>query len=457
MKYKAIMKPANCFSFVLDMIGERWKQFILVIFMGVISFSLVDLCVMTVLENQRVYLQVNELFHVSPEMVYNISDANLANLDDVKESLFEKELADSDLWSQICAYGFSNIRVFSELSQNAEYMDMMEKAYEGTMEQKMTMSTGDSMGEYMDVCVVNQNVLDIFDIHLPEAVSPKGDVIQGEDLIPIYPGSSFRGILEPGQVMASPYLDFNSVKNPDGISLVSYYVAGFLEKDTMVLSDHYLGGTNVATSLNAMILICEEDVKAAGYMVDTSTYQYRHNIYAVLSAEELPAFQYEMRHLYEKYNKRINMLTIPEMIRENNTVMESLKVLIMLAVLITLSGFLAFSTTSIISVLLRRRKFGIMLANGVSHRDIHVMVILETLLKYLLSLLIAFCVMHVIYMENTSYAYTGIDYQMTYLHMHVQYALPLLIFFCIMGIIVSVMIPVQIVKGLNITELLREN
>lgn len=450
------MKPSICFSFVLDMIGERWKQFALVIFMGVVSFGLVDLCVMTILENQRTYLQVNELFHADPEAVYKISDANLANVgNELEESRFEKELADSELWSQIYTFGFSNARAFSELSQNSKYRDMMTAAYAGTLQEEILASIGSGAGDDMNICFVNRNALGLFGIRLPEYVGSEGDATQGENMIPIYLGSSLRGMLEPGQVVTSPYLEINSVKNPDGISLVSYYVAGFLEPDTLVLSDYYLGGSSVAASLNTMILICDEDVRAAGYVVNTSLY--RNNLYAVLSAEEFTAFQYEARHLYEKYNKKLSMRAIPELIREDNTVMDSLKLLIMLAVLLTLSGFLAFSTTSIISVLLRKRKFGIMLANGISHRDIRVMVIWETAVKYLFALIIAFCFMHAVYMGNTNYVYTGINYQMTYLHMHVQYALPLLIMFCVVGTIVSVIVPLRVVKRLNIMELLREN
>lgn len=466
---KANMKPANCFSFVLDMIGERWKQFALVILMGIISFGLVDICVMKILENQRTYLQVNELFHVSPDTVYKISDANLANMtNEIQESQFEKKLAESDLWGRICTFGFFNAGAFEELSRNPEYGDMMTAAYAGTIEEEMLASIGRSAGEDMNVCFANRNALDLFGIYLPEPARPESDVAQGDQsgqspgavpqedkLIPIYLGSSLQGMLEPGQVVTSVYLDISSVKNPDGISLVSYYVAGFLEPDTQMLSNYYLGDCDAAVSLNTMILICDEDVREAGYVVNSALY--RNNLYSVLSPEGFAAFQYEARHLYEQYNKKLSMRTIPELIRENNTVMESLRLLIMLAVLLTLSGFLAFSTTSIISVLLRKRKLGIMLANGISHRDIHVMVILETAVRYLLSLIVAFCFMHVIYMSSTNYTYTGINHQMTYLHMHVQYALPLLVVFGIVGTIVSVFVPVQIVKRLNIMELLREN
>lgn len=464
---KAKMKPANLMAFVLDMIAERWKQFVLVILMGTISFGLVDLCIMLVLENQRTYLQAGELFHDNPETVYKISDANLANIwNDVQETLFQKELTESAVWSQICTFGISNVRAFEELSGNPQYAAMMTEAYDGTMEQKILAQMGRSAGDDMRVCFINQNALTLFGIHLPEPVSPMMEAdnhivsptqqgSRGASLVPVYVGSGLKGMLEPGQVLSSAFLGLSSMKNPDGISLVSYYVAGFLEPDTLVLSDDYMGSVSIATSLNTMILICDEDARKAGYLTDTSLYG--SNLYADLSTEELPAFRYEVRHLFEKYDKKLDMCTIPEDIRQNNMVEESLTLLIMLAVLLTLTGFLAFSTTSIISVLLKKRQFGIMLANGVSHRDINVMVALETAVKYLISLIIAFCFMHIMYIGNTNYLYTGIDYQMSYLHLHLQYALPLIIVLGIVGIIVSVIVPIKVVKRLDMMELLREN
>lgn len=450
---KANMKTVNRISFVLDMIANRWKLFALVIVMGSISFCLVDLCIMVVLEQQKTYLQADELLSADKKNVYRMSDANVASILNFEEEIkFEQEIVKCDFWHSISTFSVQRLNAFEELKENTVYQQLMEKEYAGTIQQDMIYYEGGVASDTMWVCAVNQNAKQLFDIQIPEAVQPQN---AKNSCVPIYAGDSFRGILELGQVLSPAYLGLMSENDSDEIEAISFYVAGFLENDACILSDSYIGGASIASNLNTMILMYEEDVKKSGYYFDTNSLV--NNLYVVLSEKQLVSFRNEVSQLYEQYGKKLELTSLTELIKDNNTMDKSLTVMIMMAILLTLSGFLAFVTTSIIAVLLNKRQFGIMLANGVSHRDLNVMLIMETSMKYVIALIVAFCIMHVFYLGSTTYQYTGIDYKMTYWHLHLCYVLPFLVLMGIIGVVLSSIVPQQIVKRMNMMELLREN
>lgn len=449
---KAKMKIINRCRFVLDMLSDRLKLFLMVVIMGTVSFGLIDICLMMLLESRQTYLLADVLFSVDKDFVYKVRDMDVMNmLDRENENQFQKELAQSDVWRELSAYTYSEEYAFAELRDNPGYRRLMAGSYAGTMMEKMWYIDNEQPGDYMLFATVNEKARELFDIGISGNTGMLKDE-NGNNMVPVYAGSSLQGIVEQGQVLGT--IECFYVDNEETALPVSCYVAGFLPQGALILADGYQGQRDIAVGLDVMLLVCCEDVFAAGYEMDA--YNLTKNVYAAATPEELPRVRAQLLRLYEKYGKKLDLCTVPQMIDENNEWNQSLMLIFAVAVILMVSGFLAFTTTSIISVLLKQRQYGIMLANGVSHRDLQAMLTMETALKYVMSAVLAFCIMHAVYLSETPYVYTGVNYHMTYLHMHWQYALPVLLLACAAGIAFSAFVPARIVDRLNAMELLRQ-
>lgn len=449
---KAKMKLPNRCRFVLDMLTDRLKLFLMVVIMGTVSFGLIDVCLMMLLESRQTYLLADALFSVDKEFVYKVRDMDVMNmLDMANENQFQKELVQSDVWRELSAYTYSEEYAFAVLKDNPDYRRLMAGSYAGTVMEKLWYSDNQQPGDYMLFATINENARELFDI----GICGNTEILKDEDgnnMVPVYAGSRLQGIVEQGQVLGT--IDCFYADDEETYIPVSCYVAGFIPQGALILADGYQGQSDIAVGLDIMLLVCCEDVFAAGY--EMNAYNLTKNVYAAAKPEELPRVRSQLLRLYEKYGKKLDLCTVTQMMDENNEWNQSLMLMFAVAVILMVSGFLAFTTTSIISVLLKQRQYGIMLANGVSHRDLKAMLAMETALKYVMSAVAAFCIMHAVYLSEATYVYTGVNYHMTYLHMHWQYALPVLLLICTAGIVFSAWIPARMIDRLNAMELLRQ-
>lgn len=451
------MKLSNRMAFVMDMISERWLLFMLVVVMGIVSFLLVDYCVMFLLEQNEENLLANEILAVSTDQVYQIEDANIMNaMHEDMQRAFGEKFVQSGLWDSLSVYSVSMQKSFRELQENADYTAMMEAAYAGTRVSEHLAYNQLTTGDLMYVYTGNRNMMEMVGVQLPEAVQP--DTGSRSELLPVYIGSDLAEFLQPGQMLSPIYLGYALKRNPDGINLSNCYVAGVLKKGTKVLSDHYTGTANVGLCLDKMILLLNEDLESLGYQIDPE--QYRYNTYmwfqdAETAARQLAAWKREAQPLFEQYDMKLSIRTVDAVIEEAKAQEQSVQFLLLMAILLMIAGFMAFSTTSMISTLLHKRQYGIMLANGVSHADLTFMVMWETIYKYLLSLMIAFGLMHSYYLTRKQMLYTGMDEYAGCLRMHLNYALPALLLLTVIGIIIATAIPVKMIKRLSLMELMQ--
>lgn len=253
--------------------------------------------------------------------------------------------------------------------------------------------------------------------------------------MPILAGYDYQGILKKGD----SYID--------DMTNCKYRIEGFLPKGYKLPSDSLFYSDSIYENMDkSMLAVYEDRIDPLGGM----TANYTNSIYLVTDGSEEAINN--VKRLAEDYFIHMEIGSIEDLIQDSK---DNAKDYFAMTALFTgialLSGIIAMISSAVVQIVLRKREYGILYANGVSKYDTMRLVALENGIIQGISFLITS-----LYMRHHVEA---IAFRNPEINIYVYTQMTFCKSLCIMAVlfVISVWIPIRMLSRLKTTELLGGN
>lgn len=316
--------------------GGKVRGMVLIL-VYMIAIVLIQLAILD-LENCNYGIRIIEQIIQERDYLYNVR----MNTPEIDENMWlrMKEFTDElDGIEGVVAAGryYKTYIIFDEMMENDEFLKANRKILSGTIT--------DDYPALMNVVYIEQPLLPYFSLDK----FPEG---KNTDAVPAMAGYLYKDYFESGQVYT------------DAMTGVQYEIVGILPKDCKLPPD-FLFHSELYCNIDTAILAVYED---ATDPKNTFICNYTNGMY--FCSDESRECVERVEKLAQNKNLRIKMATVSEYAREaredNRTGME---LTFLFTVIAVLSGLTAMVSASVIRIILRKQEYGILYANGVSHRD----------------------------------------------------------------------------------------
>lgn len=425
------MKLRNICRFAVDGIIARKKTFLFTIIILVTAMVMMNLTILQVDSIYYTKLIIQDAFNENLSDLYYIKASEDLENDYIN---FIQEVIRED---NIDAYGFYKYayNTFEELKSNAEYLELIaeKNVSEGNMAEE-----GSAEVLYMDASLIP--ICNIYDT--------EGDRIKSDDMdgyIPIYIGYNYKDIIPVGTILTGKKMV--NVDNKFTYVEIQYKVKGVLRENSKWLENINIEVMSNSISLDNLFVTFQEfDITGSMgrllYTVKDDSYA-GNMLDAVFDAAGNNGLLVKAWSVENEINYNVK------------DDMESIKVYIVLAVFITLISVLATSSISSVSVLLRKKDYGIMYANGLRKADVRKIVLVENIIKILISFIMTQCyILYELFMTYGGRNQLGLE---TQLYLQFRMTIYQMLGIAVVILAVASIVPLCIVNRLKVTELIGGN
>lgn len=425
------MKLRNICRFAVDGIIARKKTFLFTIIILVTAMVMMNLTILQVDSIYYTKLIIQDAFNENLSDLYYIKTSEDLENDYIN---FIQEVIRED---NIDAYGFYryDYNTFEELKSNAEYLELVDEKN----------VSEDNMAEEgsAEVLCMDASLIPICNIYDTE-----GDRIKSDDMdgyIPIYIGYNYKDIIPVGTILTGKKMV--NVDNKFTYVEIQYKVKGVLRENSKWLENINIEVMSNSISLDNLFVTFQEfDLTGSmgRFLYTVKDDSYADNMLdTVFDAAGNNGLVVKAWSVENEINYNVK------------DDMESIKVYIVLAVFITLISVLATSSISSVSVLLRKKDYGIMYANGLRKADVRKIVLVENIIKILISFIMTQCyILYELFMTYGGRNQLGLE---TQLYLQFRMTIYQMLGIAVVILAVASIVPLCIVNRLKVTELIGGN
>ncbi len=429
------MKLRYLFRMSVDNAMQRNGRMFISVIMYILAMVLIGVIVLLGSIHSNIKGELNDAIRCGIENMgyfsYTLNDENYESFDFYKLS---KAMADMDCidgWTGNWYSGMIDIEghwSVSNCSQNYELNSL------DTIKEIQGANIYNTYEDYSGIesVFISSNAWNMFNIELYMGDEPAACSYNGKYTL-MYVGYEYSNIVEPGMI----------ISNGD----VSYVIAGILDKDSrmpidsqelIALSKYSLYSTYL---LDYEVLIIDEN---ADEFLNTVSFFTVSKDYTTYEAEQI------ITSVLEKAGVSITIGWLDDALKninDKNTGRTYYEILIMMIII----SCLVLSCFQINSILSRRKDYGVLFASGMSHRDMIKMVVIENIIKFIVSVIVMFFIISLIINKELRYGLTTI-----YVIKHILYE-RLVVVTGMVGILlvfVVSMMPAIIIKRSSLAELI---
>ena len=421
------MKLKNVIIFIFDNIIFRKKTFLFSIVLFGVSFTLIGSILSEYNENKIVEYRVKECFDSNTSKIRSI---NLIDENTSEYNKFTQKVSEIKEIDHIGNYKYTYIN-FKELSNNINIKQINVECNKN--EPRL------SRRELTKVLEIDDTFIDLCNIK-----DDKGKQLRAlNDEVAIYVGKDFEEYLHMG--MKLTYEDKRNKRE------YKCRVLGVLKENTKWLNEDFLNGVSeeLGDNLNNKIVMIKKFDSKENMGV----------FYFTIDKEKNNEYVYEkIRKLYKKYNVHsANDIkkNILELIREKRKDdMMRISSLIIMVVLVTLISILSTSSMAIVSIISRKRIYGILYTCGICKKDLVKLISGENFIKVFIGVIVGniYNGLSVI-LDYQGYA----DRIQTLLYIQFRITIWELIIMGIIIFILSTFVPLVILKRMSPSEMIGGN
>lgn len=421
------MKLKNVIIFIFDNIIFRKKTFLFSIVLFGVSFTLIGSILSEYNENKIVEYRVKECFDSNTSKIRSI---NLIDENTSEYNKFTQKVSEIKEIDHIGNYKYTYIN-FKELSNNINIKQINVECNKN--EPRL------SRRELTKVLEIDDTFIDLCNIK-----DDKGKQLRAlNDEVAIYVGKDFEEYLHMG--MKLTYEDKRNKRE------YKCRVLGVLKENTKWLNEDFLNGVSeeLGDNLNNKIVMIKKFDSKENMGV----------FYFTIDKEKNNEYVYEkIRKLYKKYNVHsANDIkkNILELIREKRKDdMMRISSLIIMVVLVTLISILSTSSMAIVSIISRKRIYGILYTCGICKKDLVKIISGENFIKVFIGVIVGniYNGLSVI-LDYQGYA----DRIQTLLYIQFRITIWELIIMGIIIFILSTFVPLVILKRMSPSEMIGGN
>lgn len=421
------MKLKNVITFIFDNIIFRKKTFLFSVVLFGVSFTLIGNILSEYNENKIVEYRVKECFDSNTSKIRSI---NLIDENTSEYNKFTQKVSEIKEIDHIGNYKYTYIN-FKELSNNINIKQINVECNKN--EPRL------SRRELTKVLEIDDTFIDLCNIK-----DDKGKQLRAlNDEVAIYVGKDFEEYLHMG--MKLTYEDKRNKRE------YKCRVLGVLKENTKWLNEDFLNGVSeeLGDNLNNKIVMIKKFDSKENMGV----------FYFTIDKEKNNEYVYEkIRKLYKKYNVHsANDIkkNILELIREKRKDdMMRISSLIIMVVLVTLISILSTSSMAIVSIISRKRIYGILYTCGICKKDLVKIISGENFIKVFIGVIVGniYNGLSVI-LDYQGYA----DRIQTLLYIQFRITIWELIIMGIIIFILSTFVPLVILKRMSPSEMIGGN
>lgn len=363
------MKNRQRILMMTDLLMGRKKILFLSMLMILSAFLLFDMVSSLMAELTYEYDEYIKLYQKDTEDVYKVQFQYMEEDNSIlggRETYlsFLEELKAIDGVEHAGGYTYNRFR-FDELSISDEYIQIMGERK--VAEYDLPIGAGDSQ-----VLLMDSTCMDMLSLNLKQEV--REEFLQThEDYWPVLAGSAFEGILKEGDIL---HWGEQTCK-----------VAGFLEEGARwpIVGGHGLYFYRTQKLDYQFVLKLEDIRNTQGCPTFNALY------FTLENGADRIAVREKVQNLGNEYEAILSVSSVEEILSEavsDQTIAENMyeKLLYFMLLLCILTA----TASSLISVMVQRRKIGIWYANGILPSDVQKMIVMEQFVKILISAVLAY-------------------------------------------------------------------
>lgn len=301
-------------------------------------------------------------------------------------------------------------------------------AIQGT--NKRTYDSFRSADTYTEVISIHYNVWGLFDIDLKKGYIDAAEIYE-KGYTPVYVGYKYKNILRIGDVLAD--------------TQENYMVAGYIKRnqtipiDYLVEADKYM--LHTTTSLDYGIIGVADDEPDCSMVY-----------FGVKEGYDFRDVKYRLTLLAERENVDVGIYNIANVMDAVDESTKSVRRYLMdLFVIIAISACITLTCYQSMNILTRKYEYGILYANGFNETDMMFMIIMENLIKMVISIMPVILILEIIAKRFFEAIYES---QRILNEIICQAVLPALILAGLMITGVSSVYPVLLIKRNSASELI---
>lgn len=421
------MKLVDLFGLSLDFIYKKRISYIFSIVIGIAFFYFFDLNILYYDSTFYVQKCVKDNFSSNIEDVYYI---HYEGIIDEEYREFYKELYKIDGMGYCGTFVDSSTYFWEKDVDYSEYFYIDEWDVDSEFDAIVELDVYGS-------CVEIMNLKDI-----------NGDKLTAEckgNAFPIYIGIEYQDTLPVGTILKEPYIVGDI---PEGIALEDieyeyreFYVAGVIDNNQKLLSSNIIEEQDGVLRNLDKAIIC---VKNIGEYSDVSSFYY--------TTDNPKMIKNQIIKLAKEYNIELDVSTVKDTLDNmkykqlNNLKYKGIMFSLVLAMIL-----ISISSTSVIMLVTKKREIGILYANGVTVRNMRIVVFITNLLCIGLSAILAFTLksfrMNMIYADIPQY----LEVYMNVRYFYVTWQMTFLV---ILIATISSVISMKVIKKYSIRELI---
>lgn len=398
---------------------------LLVLFLSTITFFLLLLTLTNSFTFNTQIEMVEEMFYYPLETIYRVDASYIEDFDNSGIALAElKDFVNQEIGGICGAYDQSG-EYFDELQKNLTYITLNEIAYVGTFR-----ANTPSIAE---VIFFDTEILQTMSIELSED-NFQPIIKENETYLPLYVGKDFESILAIGDTLT---LSRNGTKYV--VSGYLYDIQWFDDSDPITMP---------VTSLNHKFLAPFSNIDKT----DPITQQSTLGKIFIESKQDSQELTDRVSHKALQLGIKLRITSINDFIgqwKQDNY--QILKLNFFLAAIVLVCSVISVISTLCVTVLLRKKEYGIRIAFGTSKCQIIVSLCLEILILNIVSGIIAFSYTYFNYSKSTISSFQDI-----YIRTLCTTSLIGLIMIIILLVVMVLFIPVVILARYNPVELIKE-
>lgn len=440
-------------NIVLDFIYKKRIEFLLSIIAGVFLFYFFDTYV----------LEYDYVFHMEKQ-VQQCFDKNLSNIYYVN---YEDYITDNfiEFYKELFSLnGFENYGTFDDSSTYFwEYgVDYNDYFYPNGFElddsqDYRLVDVYSSCAEVLNIYDIDGNKL-ILDNKKQRMVVEERQRTKSDDNIievfPIYVGYDFKGSIPLGTILKQSYLEEDP---PPGTSVdevefkqYEYIVVGYLAKNQSFLSDNSIqNGYGEMVNLDRTIILLKDGLVEDYFALYPSGFYF--------TSKSPDTVMKDIKDLAEEYDVRVEVKSVREIIdtikKEQLSEIKYYGVMFALMVCVALI-FISF--TSLMIFMIRKNEIGILYANGISHKDINLLIFVINMICTIISGSLAFTIRTVILSREYGYG-DNVHYLKIIQSVRNTYVSWQMAIICLVMAMISSVISIKVLDRYSIRDLIGNN
>lgn len=348
------MKIHNLFRIALDFIYKKKTAYLLSIIIGIILCYFFDVTITSYDNSFYINEQIEKFFRKDTEKIYCVNYKDYANENYDK---FYKELYNIDGMKEYGTFEDTTTVFWEKDVGYSPYFDI-----EGEEDDDEYQNNDTAEIDVYASCI---NLLNIVDIN----GKPLSAVHSG-DAVPVYLGCEYKNSVPIGtrlrQSYTDDYVDIDTDLSTLEYKYIEYEVVGFIAENQYVLTSNVLDNADgMLKNLNRGKVVIKNDLKDS-----------KSSVFFFTSDDAKKVIS-DIERLARKNCIIVDISTVSDI--QDKMIdgsADDLKYNGMLLILIFLTALISLSFTSVMMLMIRKNEVGILYANGVTKRNMSVIIVI---------------------------------------------------------------------------------